>query len=372
MDNQRRGACNHIMAVWDLHSLCPGCRDCFLPDNPCRVCEGLTGEQRARSMQARALRLRRQRERQARRAGSAGSVSGSSGPVEGKASGPSGSTPEPSVTRQLGKGLTSPRSVAGSRDGGKGSPSAASPSSVAADDGDAGGITSLGPRSQDGGSGITSLGPRSQDGGSGVRSSYPPLRGAAEALSRQAFRRGSRTPVRLRHSSGSSSDAYAYATVLPTEADRTRTGPDQYRTGPGPDQDRTRTRTGPGSDQDRTRAGPDQDRTGPGMETGTGPGRTRLEAAGSLDQTGTSRSGGMLGMVTAAVVRESEDSETRPCLPLGRRTPTTGENRDAIATVVGTAGADVVITQSPLHRLLRWQRIRFCVPSPTSREPPML
>ena len=115
----------------------------------------------------------------------------------------------------------------------------------------------------------------------------------------------------------------------------------------------------------------DNQQLGDGMETGTGPGRTRLEAAGSLDQTGTSRSGGMLGMVTAAVVRESEDSETHPCLPLGRRTPTTGENRDAIATVVGTAGADVVITQSPFHRLLRWQLIRFCVPSPTSREPPM-
>ena len=214
MDNQRRGACNHIMAVWDPHTLCPGCRDCFHPDNPCRVCECLTTEQRARSMQARALRLRKQRERQARCAGSAGSVSRSSGPVEGKASGPSGSTPEPSVTRQLGKGLTSPRSVAGS---------------------------------QDGGSGITSRGPRSQDGGSGVRSSYPPLWGAAETLSRQAFWRRSCTPVRLRHSSGSSSDAYA--TVLPTEADRTRTGP-------GPDQ---------------TRIGPDQDwtRTGPGMETGT-------------------------------------------------------------------------------------------------------
>ena len=212
--------------------------------------------------------------------------------MEGKASGPSGSTPEPSVTRQLGKGLTSPRSVAGSWDGGKGSPSAASLSSVAADDGDAGcitslgprsqdggsGITSLGPRSQDGGSGITSLGPRSQDGGSGVRSSYPPLRGAAEALSRQAFWRRSCTPVRLRHSSGSSSDAYAI--VFPTEADRTRTGP-----GPGPDRDQTR--------------------TGPGMETGPGPCRTRLEAAGSLDQTGTSWSGGMLGMVTAAVVHKS-------------------------------------------------------------------
>ena len=100
MDNQRRGACNHIMAVWDPHSLCPGCRDCFIPDNPCLVCEGLTPEQRARSIQARALRLRRQ----ARRAGSAGSVSGSSqcGPVEGKAFEPLGSTPEPSVKGQGG------------------------------------------------------------------------------------------------------------------------------------------------------------------------------------------------------------------------------------------------------------------------------
>ena len=250
MDNQRRGACNHIMAVWDPHSLCPGCRDCFIPDNPCLVCEGLTAEQRARSIQARALRLRRQ----ARRAGSAGSVSGSSqcGPVEGKAL---GSTPEPSVKGQGGMGLTSPRSVV-SRDGGRGSPSAASLSSVAADDGDTGRNTSLGPRSQDGGSG-------------GVRSSYPPLRGAAEALSRQAFRRRSRTPVRLRHSSESSLDAYAYATVLPTGAartgqDRTRTRPDQDRTRTGPDQDRTwdgPDRTRPG--MDRTRDGPDQARDGP-------------------------------------------------------------------------------------------------------------
>ena len=287
MDNQRRGACNHIMAVWDPHSLCPGCRDCFIPDNPCLVCEGLTAEQRARSIQARALRLRRQ----ARRAGSAGSVSGSSqcGPVEGKAFGPLGSTPEPSVKGQGGMGLTSPRSVV-SRDGGRGSPSAASLSSVAADDGDTGRNTSLGPRSQDGGSG-------------GVRSSYPPLRGAAEALSRQAFRRRSRTPVRLRHSSESSLDAYAYATVLPTGA--ARTGPD--RTGPGPDQtgpDRTRPdQTGPGPDQtgpgpdlgwtgpDQTRGGPDrtgpgqgwtgpdQDRTGPGPDqdrTRTGPDRKQL------------------------------------------------------------------------------------------------
>ena len=288
-----------------------GCRDCFIPDNPCLVCEGLTAEQRARSIQAHALRLRRQ----ARRAGSAGSVSGSSqcGPVEGKAFGPLGSTPEPSVKGQGGMGLTSPRPVV-SRDGGRGSPSAASLSSVAADDGDTGRNTSLGPRSQDGGSG-------------GVRSSYPPLRGAAEALSRQAFRRRSRTPVRLRHSSESSLDAYAYATVLPTGAARTGPGPDQ--TGPGPDQDQTwdgpdRTRDGP----DRAN-GPDQDRTGP-------------EAAGSQDQERTSRRGGMPVKWTAAAVRANEDSVTRPCPPLLRQCLSTGENRGAIDIIVDMAGADVV------------------------------
>ena len=132
-------------------------------------------------------------------------------------------------------GLTSPRSVV-SRDVSRGSPSAASLSSVAADDGDTGRNTSLGPRSQ--------------DGGSGVRSSYPPLRGAAEALSRQAFRRRSRTPVRLRHSSESSLDAYTYATVLPTGADRTRTGLDQDRTKDGPDQDRTGSSWFPGPGKD--------------------------------------------------------------------------------------------------------------------------
>ena len=109
-----------------------------------------------------------------------------------------------------------------SRGGGRGRPSAASLSSVVADDGDTGQNTSLGPRSQ--------------DGGSGVRSTYPPLRGAAEALSRQAFRRRSRTPVRLRHSSESSLDAYA--NVLPTGAARTRDGPDQKQLVP-------RTRQGP-------------------------------------------------------------------------------------------------------------------------------
>ena len=193
-----------------------------------------------------------------------------------------------------------------------GSPSAASLSSVAADDGDTGRNTSLGPRSQ--------------DGGSGVRSSYPPLRGAAEALSRQAFRRRSRTPVRLRHSSGSSLDAYACATVLPTGAARTRTGPGTDRTGPG---------------MDRTRDGPDQTRDGPDR-TRDGPDRTRPEAAGSQDQERISRSGGMPVEWTAAAVRANQDSVTRPCPPLLRRCLSTGENRGAIDIVVDMAGADVV------------------------------
>ena len=90
MDNQRRGACNHIFLLCLYGTL----TRCVLAVGIalyltilCLVCEGLTPEQRARSIQARALRLRRQ----ARRASSAGSVSGSSqcGPVEGKAFGPS-------------------------------------------------------------------------------------------------------------------------------------------------------------------------------------------------------------------------------------------------------------------------------------------
>ena len=196
--------------IWDPHSLCPGCRDWFFPDNPCRVCEALTPEQRARSIQARALRLCRQ----VRRAGSAGSVSRSSqcGPVKGK------ETPyvHPGTFCQGTGGmcLTSPRSVV-SRDGGRGSPSAASLSYVAADDGDT-------ERN-------TSLGPRSQGGGSGVRSSLPPLRGAAEALSARHF---GGAPTLRRHSSESSLDAYYDLPPDRSCPDRTSTGPDRTRQEP--------------------------------------------------------------------------------------------------------------------------------------------
>ena len=125
MDYQRRGACSHIMAASDPHLRCPGCRDCFLPGNPCSVCESLSAEQVALAIQARSLRLRRQ----ARRAGSADSSS-QCGPLEDK-TGPPGSTPGLPVSKQ-GEGLTSPRSVR-SRDGGRGSPSAESLSSLAGD-----------------------------------------------------------------------------------------------------------------------------------------------------------------------------------------------------------------------------------------------
>ena len=75
------------MAASNPHLWCPGCRDCFLPGNPCSVCESLSAEQVALAIQARSLRLRHQ----ARRAGSTDSSS-QCGPLEDKA-GPSGSTP---------------------------------------------------------------------------------------------------------------------------------------------------------------------------------------------------------------------------------------------------------------------------------------
>ena len=180
MDYQRRGACSHIMAASDPHLRCPGCRDCFLPGNPCSVYESLSAEQVALAIQARSLRLRRQ----ARRAGSADSSS-QCGPLEDK-TGPPGSTPGLPVSKQ-GEGLTSPWSVR-SRDGGRGSPSAESLSSLAGDDGDSRRNTSLGPRSQDGGSGSRlgagSLTPRGSDQLRRRRRSRTPVR--EHGLSRSA------------------------------------------------------------------------------------------------------------------------------------------------------------------------------------------
>ena len=97
MDYQRKGTCGHYMALVsvDPHDMCPGCRVCFLPDNPCLVCDALTSDQRAQSIQARRRRLRREERKRIARAGSIGSVSASGssqcGPQEGKGSGPPGS-----------------------------------------------------------------------------------------------------------------------------------------------------------------------------------------------------------------------------------------------------------------------------------------
>ena len=168
-------------------TLLRGCRDCFLPGNPCSVCESLSAEQVALAIQARSMCLRRQM----RRAGSTDSSS-QCGPLEDK-TGPPGSTPA-FLSRNRGEGLTSPRSVR-SRDGGRGSPSAESLSSLAGDDGDSRRNTSLGPRSQDGGS------------GSRLGAGYLTPRGS-DQLRR---RRRSRTPVRehgrSRSASSDSSEA---------------------------------------------------------------------------------------------------------------------------------------------------------------------
>ena len=124
MDNQRRGACNHIMAVWDPHSLCPGCRDCFIPDNPCLDALANCWLIQARAFSVFACR----RCSLAARARSPDRVSAD--PWRVRLSGLQG-PPRNLLSRDRGLGLTSPRSVV-SRDGGRGSPSAASLSSVAA------------------------------------------------------------------------------------------------------------------------------------------------------------------------------------------------------------------------------------------------
>ena len=57
-DNQKRGACSHIMAAADPHTRCTRCRTCDIIDKPCSVCCELTTEQRNAAVKARASRLR--------------------------------------------------------------------------------------------------------------------------------------------------------------------------------------------------------------------------------------------------------------------------------------------------------------------------
>ena len=96
-----RSALNYVKLM------CPGCRDCFLPGNPCSVCESLSATQVALAIQARSLRLRRQ----ARRAGSTDSAS-QCGPLEDNTGHP-GSNPGPPVSEQGGTYLLAVYSIAG-------------------------------------------------------------------------------------------------------------------------------------------------------------------------------------------------------------------------------------------------------------------
>ena len=72
--NQKRGTCAHIMAAWDSHSVCAGCRVCSFPDNPCTVCLAYSPALKERAIKAQSVRARRKNQR----AASASSVSGSS------------------------------------------------------------------------------------------------------------------------------------------------------------------------------------------------------------------------------------------------------------------------------------------------------
>ena len=70
------------------------------------------------------------------------------------------------------------------------------------------------------------------------------------------------------------------------------------------------------------------------------------------------------GMVVEAALLSlssvaADDGDTERNTSLGPRA--------AITIVVDMAGADVVTAPLPFHRLLRWQRSRFCGPSRTSR-----
>ena len=253
MDYQRKGTCGHYMALVsvDPHDMCPGCRVCFVPDNPCLVCDALTSDQRAQSIQARRHRLRREERKRIARAGSIGSVSASGssqcGPQERKGSGPPGSSLTSSVAGQ-GAGMPTPRS------------SRAESSSRAGNDGDNGGVTSRRPRSPDGGR-DTSRGPWSPDGGSDARPVGSPHRGEETERRHQ-----SHSPGRHRDSvSSESSDSSDAAGPAPNRLSRKSTGLEIDRTGPeidrtGPEVDRT------GHRPDRRSTGPEVDRTGPEID----------------------------------------------------------------------------------------------------------
>ena len=343
MDYQRRGACSHIMAASDPHLRCPGCRDCFLPGNPCSVCESLSAEQVALAIQARSLRLRRQ----ARRAGS--TDSSQCGPLEDKAGLP-GSTPDPSVLGQRGEGFTSPRSIR-SRDGGRGSPSAESLSSLAGEDGDS--------RRN------TSLGPRSQDGGSGARLTAGSLtpRGSDQLRRQQAFRRRSRTPVREHDRSRSASSDLSEADRSVAASDRPVDRPVEAADRTGRSADGSRGSTGPAGRVVR----PDRPvRPSDGLEpdrpveehrrTGRSGGSTgprRIAGIFLIDDTPVGR----IAMIEADLVGDV-GARFRA---LRCRTASLRRNLGESDANVGMAGADtgmIVLRRLPALRV--WLRARFC------------
>ena len=76
MSQLKTGACGHVIAVWDPHTACAGCRPCGMPDKLCEVCDGMSPALKERAIRARSRRLKRAASK--RRAGSSDSVSESS------------------------------------------------------------------------------------------------------------------------------------------------------------------------------------------------------------------------------------------------------------------------------------------------------
>ena len=76
MSQLKTGACGHVIAVWDPHTACAGCRPCGMPDKPCEVCDGMSPALKERVIRARARILKRAASK--RRAGSSDFVSESS------------------------------------------------------------------------------------------------------------------------------------------------------------------------------------------------------------------------------------------------------------------------------------------------------
>ena len=112
MSQLKTGACGHVIAVWDPHTACAGCRPCEMPDKHCEVCDGMSPVLKEPAFRARARRLKRAASKC--RAGSSDSVSESSlrstpGPREPSLP-PSGIMSPPCASGQEGGACVSPHS----------------------------------------------------------------------------------------------------------------------------------------------------------------------------------------------------------------------------------------------------------------------